>query len=473
MTPSAQTGQGTHVPAAGVCRLAVYAPQRRMDLAVPVDVVVADLLPVLLNHLGEDLADNGLGHGGWVLQRLGGPPFDEDSTVSSLALHDGDEVHLRPRADQLPPADFDDLIDGVASATRDRAGRWRPAMTRWAATALLWLVLGVGLAVLVLPGRSDQRAAVAGGVAVACLVAAAGVSRIAGLRATATALLAGAAGYAALAGLVAPNPPDRPTGLLWANPQIFTAAVAVAAVGLLAFVVLPALRPLCVAILTAGVLVALAGGLGTAFEWSLPQAGGVLLGAATLGLTVVPLLAFRLSGLRLAPLPTAPEHLQEDLDPVPSTQVLDRAATADRYMTGLYGGLAVPTALALVVTGTAGGWPAPVLSTLAALTLVLAARPMTSGWHRLALLGAAAVGLAAGTVHLAGGQPLARLLVPTVGVALGGVVSVLIARYAPGRRLMPYWGRIGDLLYTAVAIAQVPVLLALLDVYGFARAIGG
>src|SRR3954452_24353186 len=114
----------TPVSSGDVCRLTVCGPDSRIELAVPVHVPLADLLPAMLVHLDQRLATSGLEHGGWVLQRLGEPPLDEDRGTAALGLYDGDMVYLRPRADQLPPIDFDDLVDGVATAINDRVDRW-------------------------------------------------------------------------------------------------------------------------------------------------------------------------------------------------------------------------------------------------------------------------------------------------------------------------------------------------------------
>jgi len=35
--------------------------------------------------------------------------------------------------------------------------------------------------------------------------------------------------------------------------------------------------------------------------------------------------------------------------------------------------------------------------------------------------------------------------------------------------VLPHWGRLADLLHTAAAIAVVPLLLAVLDVYALVR----
>ncbi len=69
-----------------LCRLAVCGPARTVELAVPIHVPLIDLLPALVGHLGDGLADAGLEHGGWVLQRLGDPPLREELSVAALGL---------------------------------------------------------------------------------------------------------------------------------------------------------------------------------------------------------------------------------------------------------------------------------------------------------------------------------------------------------------------------------------------------
>src|ERR1700749_3986944 len=46
-----------------LCRLTVCGPARSVELAVPVHVPLIDLLPALVGHLGDGLADAGLEHG--------------------------------------------------------------------------------------------------------------------------------------------------------------------------------------------------------------------------------------------------------------------------------------------------------------------------------------------------------------------------------------------------------------------------
>ncbi|MFK3979263.1 type VII secretion integral membrane protein EccD [Micromonospora sp. NPDC050397] len=457
-----------------MCRLVVCGPDRQVEVAVPAQVLVADLLPALLHHLGENLADTGLLHSGWVLQRLGSPPFDEDGTVASLGLRDGEVVHLRPRSEQIPPVDFDDLIDGIATGAQARAGRWRPEMIRWASLGLLVTLFGVGLAVLALAGPPVPRAITAGALALACLVTAFALTRAGGDRAFGLVCAFAAIGYAGLAGILLLDLDAATTGTPFTGPHVFAASVAALAVAAIGLALVGWAGPLFSGLITAGLLAAAGAALAAFVPLAADRASAVVAVAATVAGTAVPMLAFRLAGLRLAPLPTEPEHLQEEIDPEPSEPLLARTAVADRYMSALYAGLAAVTGAALVLVGTAGGWASITLVLLVTLVRLLAARPMNSGWHRLWMAAPALAGVVAVTLHVAAtAQPLGRLLVPAALVPVGAAVLTVIARTMPGRRMMPYWGRIGDLAQTVTTVAMFPVLLAVLGVYGYARALGG
>jgi len=461
------------VSAGETCRLVVIGPERQIELAVPAGVVLADLLPALLDHLGEDLADSGLAHGGWVLQRLGEAPLDEDVSVADLGLHDGDVVHLRPRSEQIPPVSFDDLIDGIATGARSRAGLWRPEMARWAALATLALLFPVGLTVLALPGDPLARAICAAAAAVACLIGAAGAARAAGERQAALIIAVAGIGFGALGGLIVPGLGADRTGLTFDGPALFSAAVVVAALAVVTAAALGWSGPVVAGFVAAAVLTAAGAAVATFTDLGTAGAAGIVVVAGTLLAVSVPLTAFRLAGQRLMPLPTQPEHLQQDIEPEPSGLVLTGATRTDHYMTGLYAGLAGPAAVAMVLLAADGGWAAATLILVTAVARLTAARTMTSGWHRLAQ----AVPAVAGVVTLAGFELAA--LDPTVRLAALPVVLLLtvpvlvIGRKMPGRRLMPYWGRIGDVLQLLTTVAMVPILLAELGVYAYARSLGG
>src|SRR5215470_854024 len=161
------------------CRLTVVAPSSWADVALPVHVPLADLVPVLVRKADPQLADAGVTHGGWVLQRLGEAPLDEDGTPADLGLLDGETVYLRPRESALPEYDFDDLIDGLAMGA-----------------------LALGVAALVQDGPAVPRAVTAGLATALLLFAGMAASRALGDAAAGVLLGLAALPYAALDGML-------------------------------------------------------------------------------------------------------------------------------------------------------------------------------------------------------------------------------------------------------------------------------
>jgi hypothetical protein len=105
---------------------------------------------------------------------------------------------------------------------------------------------------------------------------------------------------------------------------------------------------------------------------------------------------------------------------------------------------------------------------------VLAARPMTSAWHRLAMAAPALFGITAVVLTLVSGfaDPMGVIFAVAVVPAIA-IQALIVARTLPLRRPTPYWGRFGDILQTLCTVALLPVLLAVLGVYEFVRGIGG
>jgi hypothetical protein len=142
-------------------------------------------------------------------------------------------------------------------------------------------------------------------------------------------------------------------------------------------------------------------------------------------------------------------------------------------MTGLHAGLAVPVAVSVVLLATVRGWAIDTLISSIALVRLLTLRPMTSAWHRLALAVPAVAGLLALLLSRLAQAEQLRLGIVVAGIPLCGVMLFFAARQLPGRRLMPYWGRIGDIVQLLATIALLPVLLWVLGIYSYARAMGG
>jgi type VII secretion integral membrane protein EccD len=460
-----------------LCRLTVCGPARTVELAVPIHVPLIDLLPALVGHLGDSLADAGLEHGGWVLQHLGDPPLREELSVAALGLRDGDVVHLRPRADQLPPLDFDDLIDGVATGISGRADRWRPEMSRRLMTGLLAAPLAVGLIVLAghISPISDLLAAA---LAVVLLILAAAASRALADLPAATVLGAATIGYAALAAAELPLLHSGHGGhaLVTAatlRPALLAAAVAAAGASAAVSMARGGRHPALVGTIAAATLLTVGGLLGALARLSVTEVAGLLVALIMPLGGWVPVMSFRLAKLRLDPTPASPEELQDDLDPVPGHFVLERTRWADQYMTGLYFGLGVVVAACLIALGLATGWAARLVAIDVIVLLLLHSRVLVSARHRLAAVVPAVIG--AVVLASAIGLRASAKDWPTLVAALVVVAGILLAgeRTLPGHKLLPHWGRVGDLFQTLTATALIPIALWLLNLYHFARTARG
>ena len=161
--------------------------------------------------------------------------------------------------------------------------------------------------------------------------------------------------------------------------------------------------------------------------------------------------------------------MQADLDPVPGRLVLGQTRLADRYMTALYTGLAVIITGCLIALGLSTGWPARVVAIDVIVLMLLNSRVLVAARHRLAAVIPACVG-AAVLVCAAGLRSDAQDWLPLLAVLAVGTGLLLAAeRSLPGHKLLPHWGRAGDVLQTVTSVALIPGVLWLLNLYEFAR----
>ncbi|MFK4103143.1 type VII secretion integral membrane protein EccD [Streptomyces sp. NPDC019531] len=460
---------------ANLCRLTVRAPSKTIDLAVPADVPVADLLPTVISYGGVDLEEAGLEHEGWVLQRLGGPPLDPESTLDSLGMRDGEVLFLRARTDALPEVHLDDLVDGISTTMRQRPHGWSAEASRRLLRGLFVSVLVLGLVVLAVPGPPPWLGALAAALTGLLLVAgAASASRAVGDAGAGAALGFMVAPYLALAGWLLPGGalggPDG-DAVLGARLLAASAAAAGGAVLALAAVGLYAALFLGVAMIAAGgalgAVVILVGDLGP------EQAASTVALAAVLFGGFVPSLSFRLAGMRMPPLPTNAQQLQEGIDPYPTNEVESRSILADGWMTAFYASTGLICVSCLAAMALRPRLPEVCTMIALSLLLLLHSRGLGNVWQRLALTVAGAWGAALLLFVSALGFGPGDRLILTAGL-LGLTASIAIASWTvPGRRLVPYWGRAAEVLHSTAALSMLPLTLWSMGVYGVLRGLNG
>jgi len=454
---------------AGLCRLRFRAPETAFELAVPADVQLADLLPTVLGYAGSDLEEQGLEHGGWVLQRIGGEPLDENRTLDALELHDGDELYLRPRRRALPPVHFDDMVDGIKAGMEQRGDNWRPALTHHFALGLALFALAGGLALLAVPGPHPLRLAAASVTGMLLLLGAISAARALGDAVAGTALGAMAIPYLALAGLLIPT--GEP-GLALTGARLLAGSSAAAGAAVLALAAVGCSAPFFLGAVVFAVLAVIAGGLAL-FGLSGHDSALVVAVVVVVFGAFMPSVSFRLSGLRLPALPRNAEELQEEIEPFEAEGVLSRTAIADGYLLAfhLVVGLALTASLSVLGTGTSTG--ARGFSFALSVLLLLHARAIGGIWQRLSVLLPGTYGLALLFAGLAVNQSPTGRVSALAGLLAVAVMLLVVAWSVPGKRLLPYWGHAADLLHTLSALGLVPLGLWAVGVFGRVRGLGG
>lgn len=456
------------------CRVTMVAPRVRIDVALPTTVPLASLLPTLLWHSGEQLAEEGLPHGGWALQRASDAPLDTAASVAALGIRDGDILYLRPRQEALPAAVYDDAADAIVTTLRDQARRWRPEHARAAALATMGAAALAGAAMLA--GLTTPRLAVAGvaaAAAVLALLGAVSASRAFGDAVAGTVLGAGALPYAFLAGLDGAGHAAGPGGggLHGVTPPEFLAGAA-------ALLVTAAIAAVAVGDPGSMLTGALAGGLigvGCSLLALVTSGAGAAAAAICLALALTPAtapVAYRLAGLPRPAVPTSAEELRQRAEPLDAAAVGARVMTADRVVTAMVAATAVAAVAGIVIMLTARDWGGTALAALASCLLLARARAFASAAQRGWLTGGGLAGLvlfgavAAPRLGSAGDAGVLCALAVVVAVAAAAAIT-------PGRRGAPSARRLVDLLELAGTLATIPLALQVLHVFSLARSLGG
>jgi type VII secretion integral membrane protein EccD len=464
-------------PSTGLTRVTIASPQRRVDLALPDGVPLAELLPEVLDRAGVSLADDGERHGGWVLRRADGTALSSTKDLSAQGVPDGAVLHLVPARQEWPELEYDDVVEVIAAGARRTGSAWTGRATRIGALIVAGLALTAGLWAVLRSGPPWTVAAlVALGVAATLLLAGVTFSRAYGDAPAGTVLAAYAMPYAFLGGLLLlaghlSLHQLRPWHLLDGCAALVLAGTAGAigtAYDLRVFV----------SAVTAGVL-GIAGCL-LALATTSTGAAAVVLAVLATGVVGLPLLAIRLGRLPL-PLVTLPAvtlpvvtlpsvglPAPVPVPDVPPARVFAAVARTDEILTGLLLGVAGTAAGASAILAARTGVAGWLLVLVVAVTLLLRARLFVSVRHRTPLLAAGAAGLVVLVASQVATHPartnllvVAGLVVVALGIAGAGT------RYAV-RSPSVYASRAADLLDTLCAISVVPVACAVLNLYSLA-----
>ena len=460
---------------ADLCRITIVAPGRRIDLSLPAEVPLVQMLPTLLRASGREMADAGLAHSGWVLQRLDGPPLENGLSLTQLNIRDGEVLYFRPRMTLIPELVYDDVADVVATGKNDRADRWRPETTRRFGLFAGAAALVLGVIPILAAGPPWRAPAVAAAiVALVLVIMGSALSRAVGDSTGGAALGYAAIPYAFLAGLLAPA--RAHLSLLDVGaPHLLAAFAATTVVAVLAGFGVADGLPWFVGAAFAGVVGTISGGITLAFDGIEPA--GVAAGAVVIviGLSaLIPTLSFRLARVPLPSIPTSAEDLRSEATVIDGKALLRRAGAADRFATGLVAGIALVAAVALLFLAFSPGKAGPSMAAVLSLSLLLRARIFRGRSQRSWMLVSGLGGLGLLDIALSSrGSPAETLALVLPLILAVAAIALTMAIWLPAHRPSPFWGRAGDIVDMIAIVALVPLALAVLGVYSKVRGLGG
>ncbi|MGC4895084.1 type VII secretion integral membrane protein EccD [Micromonospora sp. DT31] len=455
----------------GLARVTVNAPRRRVDVALPEHVPLAELLPEVLRHAGEGLADDGERHGGWVLRRTDGAVLATAQALLPQGVRDGEVLHLVPARAEWPELEYDDVVEAIVDGARRRGAAWSGRATRVAALAGAGVPLAVGLLAVVASGPGHRDWPLAAAVALILVLTATAASRAYGDGPVGTTLGGYALPWAAAAGALAVgsgDPVGPVPGVRWLGaPELLVGSSALLLVAVLGLLGVASRSRVFVA----GVTTGLAGTAAALGGLLLGPSGtaAVLLAVLVFALGGLPLLAIRVGRLPLPPLTLPSPAGARDLPD--RGRVLAAVARAEEVLTGMLLGHAVLAVAATVVLVAVGRTAGLVLAAVTSGVLLLRSRLFVAVRHRVPAVAAGLAGYALLGVALAErAGPAGRLALTVGGLALALMAAIAGATYAR-RPVSPYLGRLADLTDTALVVAVVPVACAVLDLYDRARAL--
>jgi type VII secretion integral membrane protein EccD len=425
----------------GLVKVTIDAPERRIDLALPERSTVAEVLPGILRHAGDDLADFGALQGGWVLRRPDGEALETHLDMAGQGVRDGEVLHLAPAHQHWPELEYDDLVDAIATDARTSGRAWTPGASRWCG-----LIAGTLALLTALFLHHDALFALAGAgmlMAVGVVLSRAVGDAAAAAMTGAVALVFAAVGGAALVGE-------------FGAAQLTAGGAVLLLFGLLGYVGIARHTAVFAAAVTMSVLALLAGWLGDG-----TRSAAVVVAIAVALIPVAAPLAMRIGRLPKPVLPTSTADLLADAPQPPRRLVHAAVLRSAALYTGILAGLAVGLACCLYVLARSSSTPGRVLVVLVVGICLLRARLLPVVVHRLSLIGAGLAGLGCLLVQ----SPYSLLLFAAVAAFLG----LWYARHKPGA----YLARYAELAEVVLVLLVVPFVLWVLGLYAYVRGLGG
>jgi type VII secretion integral membrane protein EccD len=455
----------------GLAKVIVAAPKRRLEVALPEHLPVAVLLPTLLRQGGEDLPNEGVATGGWLLRRADGVPLDGARTLANQAVRDGEVLHLVPRRTEWPELQYDDVVDAIAVGARQGGPPWTRATTRafgLTVTALTLLLIPV---TVLMSGGHWIGPAVAS-LVLAVLLIAAGIALSRALSDSVAGAVVGALAlpYGLLGGflLLGGNLPLLEFGA----PQLLVGSMTMLVLALIGYFGVAELRRFFVA----GIVAGLGGAIGATL--SLTMVKGVGASAILVALFLIigpafPFLSVRMAKVPLPPVPRDAEDLRGHTFPS-LQQTMAQVANSTEILAGALLGAAAITVVGTAVLSATRNATALVLAATVSAAWLIRARMLVAVRQRIAPLVAGVMGLLAAVLGTVVAVPAwARFGLVLPALLLIAVLACVSALVFSRRPPSPYLGRLADISDVLLTLAAGPIAAGILGLYGAMRGMAG
>ena len=165
------------VTAGTLVRVSVVSEDRRLDIGIPAQVPLIEIIPGFARSLG--VLDPTLAHGGYALHRADGTILDPTRSSSAQGVQDGELLTLVRGGLVAEPRVYDDVVEAVIDATSRQHGAWTPKDSARTALAVSLSFLALCALLLLSGGASSSIGAlIAAGGTVVLVAAAAVLTRI-------------------------------------------------------------------------------------------------------------------------------------------------------------------------------------------------------------------------------------------------------------------------------------------------------
>lgn len=440
-TPSAILPQATRA----LLRVTVQSEGRRLDVGVPAQLPLIELMPGFARSLG--VLDHTMTHAGYALQRADGTRLDPGRSAAEQNVVDGELLTLARGVLLAEPRVYDDIVEAVLDATVDQHRSWTPKDNARTALAASLSLLGL-CAVLLLAGTRGLGAGalIAAGGSVLLLVTATVIARL-GQHEAGQGLGLAAAAFGALTGYL-----FVPAGqTLWGWP-LATAGLGALLIGSLALALGREGREVHLVPVALGAAIGATGALAAL----LPEHGVAVL---TLMLAVVITLGNSLPWLALSSTRIRVISPQSDLEvfdtpqPIDSDDVRRRAAAGHRTLIALRIALGL-AALAVTPLVAAQNPAGALLCGLGFLGMMFPARQSFARAEVITVMGLGTAGIAATGITASLALPGIRLPLLIVLIS-AAVIVVTITLLDPRARLR--LARLADGAEVAILAVLLPL----------------